>query len=273
MGHAIGVQMGFCNGSRKLFDTVHCLKFKLMNRVHFLTIVFVVFLPVYTLYAQTVKDAEYGVEVVSSVAVYRAQCAADSDLCMIDISKIISHINLDLRYATTNNFMSKKLYPSLKTTWLRAPVVRALALVQQELAQDNLALTIFDAYRPYHVTKDMWKLIHDDRYVADPSKGSGHNRGIAIDLSIIYSKTGNPVDMGTGFDNFTDSAHQDFTNLPAPVLANRKKLTDMMVRAGFVAMPTEWWHFYWKEGAKFDVLDIPFSQLSQPKSLPPQRRY
>jgi zinc D-Ala-D-Ala dipeptidase len=230
-----------------------------MNRVQLFTIVLFVFLPVYHAYSQTVKDEEYGVMVVSSRKSYDLQVTADSNLRMLDISKIIPTIRLDLRYATTNNFMHRKLYPPLRTTWLRAPVAYALRDVQQALAKEGLGLKIFDAYRPYSVTKSMWKLVHDERYVADPSKGSGHNRGIAVDLTIVHLKTGKELNMGTGFDNFTDSAHRDFTDLPEPVLANRKKFEAIMIEHGFVPLPTEWWHFYWKDADKFDVLDLPTS--------------
>ena len=101
---------------------------------------------------------------------------------------------------------------------MRLIVARALGRVQQELNEKDLSLKIWDAYRPYSVTEKMWELIKDERYVADPKKGSGHNRGIAVDLTIIDRTTGKELDMGTGFDNFTDTAHQTFKNLPPEIL-------------------------------------------------------
>ena len=134
-------------------------------------------------------------------------------------------------------------------------VARGLARVQQELNNKNLSLKIWDAYRPYSVTEKMWKLIKDERYVANPKKGSGHNRGIAVDLTIIDRTTGKELDMGTGFDNFTDTAHQNFKNLPAGILDNRALLETVMGKNGFVALETEWWHFFWNN-PDFELLDI-----------------
>src|SRR5437867_1601617 len=94
------------------------------------------------------------------------------------------------------------------------PFVFLLSCFFQELNEKGLGLKIFDAYRPYSVTVKFWELIKDERYVANPSKGSGHNRGIAVDLTIIHLKTNEELNMGTGFDNFTDTAHQAFVNLP-----------------------------------------------------------
>ena len=101
----------------------------------------------------------------------------------------------------------------------------------------------------------MWELIQDERYVTDPKKGSGHNRGIAVDLTIIDRTTGKELDMGTGFDNFTDTAHQTFKNLPLEILNNRGLLKTVMEKNGFVAMETEWWHFFWNN-QDFELLDI-----------------
>src|SRR4051812_30308091 len=132
---------------------------------------------------------------------------------MISLKSSVPLLVFDLRYATTNNFMHRRMYPAKTTdTYLRLPAVKALLQVQQELNKKSLGLKVFDAYRPYSVTKKFWELVHDERYVADPKKGSGHNRGIAIDLTIVDLKTGKELNMGAGFDNFTDSAHHDFTN-------------------------------------------------------------
>jgi len=180
---------------------------------------------------------------------------------MIEIKTLIPGIVYDLRYATKNNFTHRKLYESGKRTFLRLPVVKALQKVQSELNQKGYGLKVFDAYRPYSITKKMWDLIHDERYVADPSKGSGHNRGLAVDLTIIHLKDGSELKMGTGFDNFTDTAHQTFRNLPADILSNRKLLRETMERYGFKALETEWWHFSWPNDRNYEVLDINFKKL------------
>ena len=184
---------------------------------------------------------------------------------MVDVKKIIPDIRLELIYTQSDNFMHTILYPPTKTSFLRLPVVQALKKVQDELRKENLSLKIWDAYRPYSVTLKMWDLIHDDRYVADPSKGSGHNKGIAVDLTIISLKDGKELDMGTGFDNFTDSAHQHFSQLPETVLNNRKLLRNLMTENGFAILPTEWWHYYYREG-QFDILDFSFDDLMKIES-------
>ncbi|HEV7621523.1 MAG TPA: M15 family metallopeptidase, partial [Flavisolibacter sp.] len=163
-----------------------------------------------------------------------------------------------------NNFTHKKLYKNGKITFVRLPVAKALKEIQTELTSIGYNLKIFDAYRPFHVSKKMWELIHDPRYVADPSKGSGHNRGLALDLTIIDLKTGREVNMGTDFDNFTDSAHHDFQDLPQDVLENRILLKHVMESHGFNALETEWWHYSWPDNRNYEVLDLGFRTLLKP---------
>jgi zinc D-Ala-D-Ala dipeptidase len=124
-------------------------------------------------------------------------------------------------------------------------------------------LKVFDAYRPYGVTIQFWELIKDERYVANPVRGSGHNRGLAVDCTIIDLKTHRELDMGTGFDNFSDTAHHSFTALPPVVLEHRKLLQDVMEKHGFNKLETEWWHFFWNNDRGYEVLDIPFSELGK----------
>jgi D-alanyl-D-alanine dipeptidase len=188
---------------------------------------------------------------------YKAQVLHDSSKKMLELREFIPSIHYDLRYATTNNFMHRRMYPKgTRHTYMRAPAVRALQRVQQSLDSLGLGLKIFDAYRPYAVTVKFWELVKDERYVANPSKGSGHNRGIAVDLTIIHKVDGRELDMGTGFDNFTDTAHSTFTALPGAVMENRNLLKRLMERNGFVVLETEWWHFYLPESAKYEVLDL-----------------
>lgn len=195
---------------------------------------------------------------------YKAQVKKDPSKRMVELKTSVPGIVYDLRYATANNFMDRLMYPP-KTivTFMRLPAAMALEKVQKELNENGLGLKIFDAYRPYSVTVKFWELVHDERYVANPAKGSGHNRGIAADLTIINLKTGKELDMGTGFDNFTDTAHQSFTNLPEEILQNRGLLKSTMEKYGFKALDTEWWHFFLNNGAKFEILDIDFKKLKK----------
>ena len=164
--------------------------------------------------AQSNVGNKYGLNVVNDIKLLKSEIAVDSNKQMIDVTKAIPALVTDLRYCTTNNFMHRKLYPVLQTTYLRLAAVNALKKVVIALKNKNLTLKIFDAYRPYSVTEEMWEEVKDSRYAADPSKGSGHNRGIAVDLTLVDLQTKKELNMGTGFDNFSDTAHQDFTGLP-----------------------------------------------------------
>ena len=200
-------------------------------------------------------------QIITKFSTYKQSVKKDSLKRMVELKTIVPDIQYDLRYATINNFVHAPLYKNGDITFLRLPLARALAKVQQELNKRDLALKIWDAYRPYNVTVKMWKLIKDDRYVADPKKGSGHNRGIAVDLTIIKKATNTELNMGTGFDNFTDTAHQDFTNLPSEILQNRSLLKTTMEKYGFRALETEWWHFYWKDANIFELMDVDFKKF------------
>ncbi|MES1217791.1 MAG: M15 family metallopeptidase [Bacteroidota bacterium] len=210
------------------------------------------------------QDSVQNPSVTSKYKIYKNQIRLDSSKRMLELKTLIPNLIYDLRYAGTNNFVQRMMYPkNTLFTFLRLPAAIALQKAQQDLNEKGLGLKIFDAYRPFSVTVKFWKLIHDERYVANPAKGSGHNRGIAIDLTIINLKTGDELNMGTGFDSFTDTAHPAFTNLPAEVLQNRKLLRSTMEKYGFVIFETEWWHYYLKDGEWFELLDIDFKKLEK----------
>ncbi|OQP43155.1 peptidase M15 [Niastella yeongjuensis] len=215
-----------------------------------------------TCLAQTTTVSKYGVSLINKPADYQLTVRNDSAKKMVELLKLIPGLVYDLRYATTNNFTHLQLYvPATRFTFLRLPAARALATVQKELNSRGYGLKIFDAYRPYSVTVKFWELILDERYVANPVKGSGHNRGLAVDCTIIDLKSRRELDMGTGFDNFSDTAHHNFTALPAAVLDHRKLLKEVMEKHGFNKLDTEWWHFYWSNDRGYEVLDIPFEEL------------
>ncbi len=109
----------------------------------------------------------------------------------------------------------------------------------------------------------MWELIGDERYVANPANGSGHNRGLAVDVTLIVVKTGEELNMGTGYDNFTDTAHHTFKGLPDDVLKNRHFLKTTMEKWGFRVLETEWWHYSFPNDRNYEVLDLPFKILAK----------
>lgn len=175
---------------------------------------------------------------------------------LVDVRVYAPRVILDIRYATTNNFTHQKVY-DVAACLLRRATAEKLGEAERSLLLRGLTLKIFDCYRPLSVQWKFWKLVPDTRYVADPAKGSRHNRGAAVDLTIADSATGRELDMGTGFDNFTDRAHRDYEGLPAPVLANRRLLEQAMSAQGFIGLPTEWWHFDDSNWARYSLSDRP----------------
>lgn len=214
-------------------------------------------------WAQSNVGNKYGLNVVGDIKLLKSTIALDSNKKMADIKKAIPSLVLDLRYSSKNNFLHRRLYPLLQTTYLRLAAVNALKKVVIALNNKNLTLKIFDAYRPYAVTEEMWEVVKDNRYAADPSKGSGHNRGIAVDVTLVNLATNKELNMGTGFDNFSDTAHQNFKDLPPKILKNRLLLKTSMEEYGFVSLDTEWWHFSLPDACKYELLDISFDALKK----------
>jgi D-alanyl-D-alanine dipeptidase len=161
-----------------------------------------------------------------------------------ELTRLDPTIRLDLRYATTNNFVNAKMYDCGRC-FLRPAVARALVAVHHQLQKQGLGLKMFDCYRPRPIQWKLWKIVPDPRYVADPRIGSMHNRGAATDLTIVDS-TGRELDMGTDFDFFGKAAHHDFHGLPENVLKNRQMLLTIMEQHGFQHIRTEWWHYSYK---------------------------
>jgi len=158
--------------------------------------------------------------------------------------------------------MHKNLYPkNTNSTFLRKRVYQALVLVAKDLAKRGLVLNIFDAYRPYYITELIWIQVNDERYAANPAKGSSHNRGIAVDLTIADAKTKQLLPMPTGFDNFSDTAHQGYMEVDSERIKNRELLKRVMQKYGFIPLQTEWWHFSWPVSGNYEVLNLSFDQL------------
>lgn len=199
---------------------------------------------------------------LSKINNYADSVKQNPSIKLVLLKNYIKDIVLDLRYATTNNFMSKKLYKSADAFYGLAATI-ALTKVQDSLKKINLGLKIFDAYRPYAATCLMWQVVKDDRYAANPKTGSGHNRGIAIDLTLINFITKTEVPMPTSFDNFSDTSHHNFTALPLNVLENRRILTTIMEHFGFKKLDTEWWHFQFITAVKPPVFNISFKHLKK----------
>lgn len=197
---------------------------------------------------------------VDGYAAYMDSCKTNSNNKLLEIKKFVPGIALDIRYATTNNFMKRIMYRQARA-FARKPLVMQLKKIQAELKKQGYGLKIYDAYRPYRVTLAFYEGAADKNFVANPAKGSKHNRGCAVDLTIIDLKTGREMAMPTPYDSFAPEAAADYANLPAEVLKNRKMLIDTMQKHGFRVIPNEWWHFDFKGWQRYDLLDIPFEKL------------
>jgi D-alanyl-D-alanine dipeptidase len=162
----------------------------------------------------------------------------------LEVNELDETILIDIRYATENNFMKEQVYDCGRC-FLRADVAKAVVKAHQELQKQGLGLKMFDCYRPRPVQWELWRKVPNPNYVADPRKGSMHNRGSAVDLTIVDAE-GNELDMGTDFDYFGKEGHHDYTGLPKEVLENRKLLKEIMGKYGFRWIRTEWWHYSYK---------------------------
>ncbi|MDB5193697.1 MAG: D-alanyl-D-alanine dipeptidase [Segetibacter sp.] len=204
---------------------------------------------------------EYGLNILSGEKAFKTEVCADTNKHMINLQLVIPNIITDWRYATLNNFTKKILYKHPEP-FLRLPAAKALAAVQAELEKQGIGLKIFDAYRPYQVTKQMWEIVPDARYAANPAKGSGHNRGAAVDVTLVDLKTRKELPMPTDFDDFSEKANHAYMQLDKTVLANRELLKSTMEKHGFLALDTEWWHYFLPNAAqRFELMDLSFKQM------------
>ncbi len=214
--------------------------------------------------SQIIPENQYGLKVVQTMEQYHQLVKKDSNNALVDLTSLIPDLVLEIKYATGNNFTGMQLYPYPRV-YLRLPAARALAKVQKELKKQGLGLKIYDAYRPYSVTAAMWEFVKDENYAADPRKGSRHNRGCAIDLTIIDLKTGTEIEMPTPYDDFTDKAHHSYKDLSPKAIENRSLLLGLMKGNSFTPIESEWWHYDYEGWLAFYLLDINFTELESDK--------
>lgn len=169
-----------------------------------------------------------------------------------ELIRLDSSIRLDIRYATKNNFVGEVLYDCPRC-FLRPEAAFAVLAAHQELKKKGLGLKMFDCYRPRDVQWKLWEIFPQPGYVADPRKGSIHNRGAAVDLTIVDS-TGQQLNMGTAFDFFGPKANHTYTDFPDEILVNRQQLKQLMRKHGFSAIRSEWWHYNFR-GKEYDLAD------------------
>jgi D-alanyl-D-alanine dipeptidase len=174
----------------------------------------------------------------------------DDDL--VDVANVIADAVIDMRYATDDNFMGKKLYPVARCK-LRRAVAARLARVAAALRAQDRRLLLWDCYRPTSIQKEMWRRVPDPRYVADPRVGSKHGRGAAVDVALV-DRDGKPVVLPTKHDEFSEAAHRDHA-LVGDAGIEARRLEKAMVDEGFRPMPTEWWHFDAPDFASYALSD------------------
>lgn len=183
---------------------------------------------------------------------------------LVNLTHVIPNLVCDVKYATTDNFTGQVLYPSAEC-YLLEHVAHALADVQTELNSYGYGLKVWDAYRPLSVQRIMFETVQgtpQEMYVANPKMGGKHTRGTAVDVTLIFLKSGKEVPMPTPFDDFTERAWRTSTDCPYRTQVNRRFLENFMHKHGFVGLPHEWWHFDYQDWQDHEPLDIPFDKLT-----------
>jgi D-alanyl-D-alanine dipeptidase len=207
-------------------------------------------------------SAQQQLVVINDLKTYKNQVEANPNMQLIEIKRIVPNITLDIKYATKNNFANETVYSQARS-FARKPVVDSLYKIEQELNKKGLGLKIFDGYRPYAVTVKFWNITPNDKkdYVANPKTGSRHNRGCAVDLTLIDYKTKKELVMPTPYDSFAPEASPTFENVSALAKKNRDFLIETMTKYGFKVYKNEWWHFDFVGWENYPLMDIPFEKL------------
>ena len=186
---------------------------------------------------------------------------------LVEIVRLDPTIRLDIRYATPDNIVRRPVYRQARA-FLQRPAAEALVRAHRSLAEKGYGLLVFDGYRPWSVTKLFWDSVRPDQraFVADPKKGSKHNRGCAVDLSLYDRATGREIEMPSAYDETSERASPDYAGGTARERAARDLLRAAVEKEGFTVEPNEWWHFNYKDWKSYPILDIPFEAI--PPSAP-----
>jgi D-alanyl-D-alanine dipeptidase len=181
---------------------------------------------------------------------------------LVELRKLDRSIKLDIRYATSNNFLGRPVYTEARA-FLQRPAAEALVRANNTLRKKGYGLIIHDGYRPWSVTKIFWDATPADKkqFVADPSQGSRHNRGCAVDLSLFDLKTGKEVVMPSGYDEMSERSHINYTGGTEEQRRLRDVLRAAMEAEGFVVYDPEWWHYDYKDWKEYPILNISFKEI------------
>ncbi len=185
---------------------------------------------------------------------------------LVEVTKLDPTIKLDIRYASDNNFMATPFYSQARA-FLQRPAAQSLVAADRELHQHGYGILIHDAYRPWYVTKMFWEATPDDKkkFVADPAKGSMHNRGCAADVSLYDTKTGKEVAMPSGYDEMSERAYPNYSGGDAQERARRDLLREVMEKNNFTVYEFEWWHFDYANCTSWPIGNVPFEKLKPTK--------
>jgi D-alanyl-D-alanine dipeptidase len=184
---------------------------------------------------------------------------------LVELVTIDPTIELDIRYAGRDNFLSTPVYTQARA-FLQRPAAEALAAASAELRQQGWGLLVHDAYRPWYVTKIFWEATPRDKrdFVADPSQGSRHNRGCAVDLTLYDLRTGEPAVMPGLYDEMSERSAATYAGGTAQQRRRRDLLRAAMERHGFTVYELEWWHYDYRDWEQYPILNVPFEQLGAP---------
>ena len=181
---------------------------------------------------------------------------------LVELTSLDPTIRLDIRYATADNFLSTPVYDEARA-FLQRPAAEALLRAHRALADTGYGLLVHDAYRPWWVTKVFWEATPKDKrdFVADPAKGSRHNRGCAVDLTLYRLSDGRAVEMPSLYDEMTERAYPGWAGGTPESRGRRDLLRSAMEREGFTVFESEWWHFDYRDWRDYPILNVPFAQL------------
>jgi D-alanyl-D-alanine dipeptidase len=181
---------------------------------------------------------------------------------LVELSRLDVSIHLDIRYATSNNFTGHKQYAEARA-FLQRPAAEALVRAHRALKARGYGLLVFDGYRPWSVTKAFWDVTPPDKrkFVANPEKGSRHNRGCAVDVGLYHLRSGKEVDMPSAFDEMSERAAADYQGGTVEQRRTRALLRQALEQEGFKVNPDEWWHFDFQDWRLYRVLDLPFVEI------------
>ena len=220
------------------------------------SLIIFLFLPFLSIAQNSYK---YGLKPTNYIE-YKESLKANPEKELVDLEKFIPDLIMDIRYATTNNFTGKKIY-NLAKAYARRPVAEALKKAQAEFKKLGVGVKMHDAYRPYSATVKFYEEYHDTTYVASPYRGSRHNRGCALDMTLVDLKTKKELKMPTEYDSFSKDAWPTTPVKDPQIKKNRDLIIGVMERNGFKVNASEWWHFDFVGWKKYEVMDIDFEAL------------